>query len=95
MIPATFSQLKLKMESISALKEAIKDQNKSAFRHVDACTLELWSVSIAVDDRFKEKINDWKLMSTKPLSFVERLSTVFSDQLKGEHLHVVVRPPNL
>ncbi|KAI9428327.1 hypothetical protein H4582DRAFT_783237 [Lactarius indigo] len=86
------------MESISALKEAIKDQNKSASRHVDACTactLELWSVSIAVDDRFKEKINDWKLKSTKPLSFVERLSTVFSDQLKGEHLHVVVRPPNL
>ena len=37
-------------ESVSALKELIKDKKKYAFEHVDANTLDIFKVSFPVDD---------------------------------------------
>src|SRR6266702_179887 len=79
-------------KSVGYLKEAIKSKKKPAFNNVDANTLDLWSVSIDVNDHLEEKINDLNLKSMNPLSPVKKLSGVFSNQLEDKHLHIVVQP---
>ncbi|KAI9445411.1 hypothetical protein H4582DRAFT_920285 [Lactarius indigo] len=88
-----FSLKILSSECVGTLEEAIKDKNNNTFQHVDVDGLELWDVSIAVDDYFEEKISNLELESSKRLLPVRKLSLVFSDPLEDEHLHVVVRPP--
>jgi hypothetical protein len=80
---------------ISALKKAIKEEKKVAFEHVDADSLQLWKVSMEADDRLKENVEKLALREEKVLSSVARLSTVFSDKLEDERVHVIVGPAPL
>ena len=66
-------------ESVGALKKAIKNEKKHAFEHVDADTLNLWEVSIPVDNGFKENVRKFKLKDEEMLSPVDDLSHVFVD----------------
>jgi hypothetical protein len=75
---------------ISALKKVIKEEKKVAFEHVDADLLQLWKVSMEADDRLKENVEKLALREEKVLSSVARLSTVFSDKLDDERVHVIV-----
>src|SRR6266702_4571868 len=72
-------------ESVGDLKDAIKEKKKHTFNNVDADTLDLWSVFIDVKDHLEEKINDLNLNTMEPLSPVERLSEVFSNQFEDKH----------
>jgi hypothetical protein len=81
-------------ETVGALRET-KEKIKPQFDHVPTCPrrpLELWSVSIPVDNHFERKVNDMEFDDVKLLLPVKRLSGVFSDQLEDEYLHVVIRP---
>jgi hypothetical protein len=44
-------------KTVEALKAVIKEENKHAFREVDADTLVLWKVSIHFDDSFDVNLN--------------------------------------
>jgi hypothetical protein len=79
-----------KTESVGTLKEAIKEKKVVAFERVDADTLKLWKVSIPVDDCFKEKVEKLDEREEEVLPSLVRLSTVFSDKLEDEHVHVIV-----
>jgi Crinkler effector protein N-terminal domain len=82
-------------ESVGMLKKAIKEEKKVAFEHVDADSLQLWKVSMEADDRLKENVEELALREEKVLSSVARLSTVFSDKLQDERVHVIVGPAPL
>jgi len=83
------------IESVGALREAIKDKKKNVFQHVDADALVLWKVSIPVDRNLKGEINNLELPDEESLSPVEELSEIFSGVPIRKHLHIIVRsPPN-
>jgi hypothetical protein len=83
-------------ESVGTLKEAIKDKKQVALEHVDADALQLWNVSIVVDDGFKENVSRVELKDEEELSPVDALSDVFLEAPARKHLHVIVScpPPN-
>jgi len=80
-------------KTVAHLRDAIKAQKSPAFKDVDASTLKLWKVSIAVDSSFKERIDTSILVDEESLQPWDDLSDVFSELLAEEHVHVVVRPP--
>jgi hypothetical protein len=82
-----------KSESVVALKEVIKDKNQQAFKGVDARSLDLWKVSIPVDQGLEEKLNDIELNDNESLSPVDKLSKVFLGSPEERHLHIIVRSP--
>ncbi|KIL61625.1 hypothetical protein M378DRAFT_166758 [Amanita muscaria Koide BX008] len=75
-------------QAVADLKNAIKEEIKHTFQHVVADTLDLWKVSIPVDDNFHATIPD-----EKPLLPVDELSAVFTEAPVLKHLHVVVKVP--
>jgi hypothetical protein len=81
-------------ESVGTLKEAIKDKKQVALEHVDADALQLWNVSIIVDDGFKENVSKVELRDEEELSPVKKLSAL--DEPHDGHLHIIVScpPPN-
>jgi hypothetical protein len=81
--------------SINALKKAIKDECKLALRYVDAESLVLWKVSIAVDSHLTENVGKVDLGENEPLVSVARLYEIFSDQPEDRHLHVIIWSPVL
>jgi hypothetical protein len=75
---------------VSALRDAIKEKNPASFHNVDARSLHLWKVSIPNDHHFTDKLEKLALREEEVLSSVARLSTLFSDKLEDERIHIVV-----
>jgi hypothetical protein len=91
MIPTTYSPFKIaRTDTVGTLKEAIKDKNPESFHDVDARSLHLWKVSIPEDHHLKDKLEKLALREEEVLSSVARLSTLFSDKLEDERIHIVV-----
>jgi len=81
-------------KTVSHLRDAIKAKTSHAFKEVDAKTLKLWKVSIAVDSSFKERIETSNFVDEDSLQPATRLSKLFSDSpLPEEHVHIVVKLP--
>jgi len=83
-------------ESVGTLKKAIKEEKKVVLKHFDADALQLWDVSIVVNDGFKENVSRVELKDEKVLSPVDALSDVFSEIPVRKHHHVIIlcSPPN-
>jgi hypothetical protein len=81
-----------KTESISALKEVIKEKKKNAFEHVDADTLIVWQVSILGDISFEQNLGEINLSDESSLGPMQKLSRLFSEPPIQTHLHIVVKP---
>jgi len=81
------------IESVGALKKAIKDEEKHTFQHIDADALVLWKVSFLVDESLEEKLGN--VVHEQSLSPVEDLSAVFPDCPIRKNLHIVVNRPAL
>jgi Crinkler effector protein N-terminal domain len=86
----------LASETVSILRDVIKDKNQQTFRQVDANNLQLFKVSIPIDSEL-----DGTLAKFKPhnpdnnvheLSPVDDLSQIFSDHPVRKHLHIIVQP---
>jgi hypothetical protein len=76
---------------ISALKKAIKEEQKPTLDHVTADSLQLWKVSIPVDNNSRETLSQIVLRDEEAVSPVKRLTDVFSDRPKQGDLHVIKR----
>jgi hypothetical protein len=82
-------------KKVSALKELIKDKKMHTFQHVDADTLNVFQVSLPIDDdvdaelrRFRpEDEGDHRLSNA-----AKRLKEFFRDP-KDEYVHVIVVHP--
>ena len=79
-------------ENVGALKKAIKEEKKKAFDHIDANSLDVWNVSIPIDEdaNLVAQVKNLKVLETKSLLPVQLLSGIFRNVV-GQHLHVIVR----
>jgi hypothetical protein len=82
--------------NVGGLKEAIK-KKKLAFDHIDADSLDVWNVSIHIDEdtNLQAQVNGLRLHERTPLWSLKRLRRIFRDldQENQETLHVVVKAP--
>jgi len=81
------------METVGALKKAIKNENPEGFRGVDAKDLTLFKVSLAFseDGSLEGVLNAHTISSLgKHLQSSQRLSAIFGLQLPHNELHVMV-----
>ena len=78
-----------KSENVSILKDLIKEKNPSSLGNVDVKNIDLWQVSILMDDLYSKKPSTAgpKLRSDK------LLSDVFPSEFVINHVHIVARPP--
>ncbi|KAI9439820.1 hypothetical protein H4582DRAFT_2075187 [Lactarius indigo] len=81
-------------ESVSTLKEEIKDKMRPAFDHIVADTLILWRVSVPDTSDLELKLNGFDLADEDQLSPMQVLSSVFSDPPLPGQVHIVVKPPS-
>jgi Crinkler effector protein N-terminal domain len=84
--------------NVSALKKAIKEDEKRAFQDVDADTLRIFKVSLPMDDVLDATLQSLQLRHDPP-NGVHHLSTptkplkgIFADA-RDEYIHVVVQRP--
>ena len=78
-------------ENVEALKEAIKEKNNT-FEGVDARMLDLWKISIQIDNALKKNLEnvDFTNGTLLPLTV---LSTLFPEAPAEGQLHIVVKAP--
>jgi hypothetical protein len=81
-------------ENVGALKKAIKEEKKQAFDHIDADSLDVWNVSIPIDEdtNLQAQVKGLRLHEKLPLWPLKRLVKIFID-LDEEALHVVIKAP--
>jgi len=77
-----------KTDNVSILKDLIKEKNLNSLSDMDPKNIDLYQVSIPVDDVDKEKLKN----ELKPLKALLPLSRVFP-RVEENHLHVVVKAP--
>jgi hypothetical protein len=88
-------------ENVGDLRQAIKEKTKPSFDHIDANNIDVWNVSIPVDEHtnLQAKVNDLRLHEKKPLWPLEGLlkifivSTDFFFSLCHSYLFAVVGTP--
>jgi Crinkler effector protein N-terminal domain len=79
-------------KNVSMLREAIKDKTKPAFDSTAANRLDLWKVSIKIDDNLPEKLSGRP--REKALHPTEILSDLFPNGTPAVNtLHIVVDAP--
>ena len=81
-------------ENVGGLKKAIKEEMKPAFDNITANSLEVWNVSIPIDEdaNLEAQVKNLRLHEKKPLWPLKGLLRIFRD-LDEETLHVVVKAP--
>jgi hypothetical protein len=81
-------------KNVGGLKDAIKEKMKPAFDHITANSLDVWNVSIPMDEdaNVETQVKALRLHQKKPLWALKGLRKIFSD-LDKETLHVVVKAP--
>jgi hypothetical protein len=79
-------------ENVSMLRKSIKDEKKPAFDSITADRLDLWNVSIKIDDNLPENLRERP--REKALRPTEILSDVFPNGTPAVNtLHIVVDAP--
>ena len=81
-------------EDVGGLKKAIKEEKKPAFDHITADSLEVWNVSIPIneDTNVEAQVKNLRLHEKKSLWGLKKLPRIFRD-LDRDTLHVVVKAP--
>jgi hypothetical protein len=80
-------------ETVGSLKEAIKDKKRHAFQNVDTDKLDLWKVSIPLDDNLHESLHNLELAEGESLSGWEELLEVFPRGAPRRHIHIILKSP--
>ena len=79
-------------KNVGALKKAIKEEKKPAFDHITADSLQVWNVSISIDEdtNLQDQVKGLRLHEKTSLLPVQPLSGIFQNVVE-EYLHVIVR----
>jgi hypothetical protein len=80
----------LKTEKVSFLKDLIKEKLSPRLNHVAASELTVWKVSLPADTITPELTVD-DVESCQKLHSVKKISSIFSDALADEHVHILVK----
>jgi Crinkler effector protein N-terminal domain len=86
-------------KTVYDLKEVVQDKKRRTFRDVDADDLQLFKVSIPVDNELDGILADFQPQndpanSVQKLSAVWRLSQIFSAIPVDGYLHIIVQLPH-
>jgi hypothetical protein len=81
-------------KTVATLQNAIKENQRIIFQHVDPRNVDLWQVSIFNDTSLKQNVEELNLQNKQPLLSSTKLSNVFLEEPKDEHVHIVVRLPS-
>ncbi|KAI5994670.1 hypothetical protein EDD15DRAFT_2575182 [Pisolithus albus] len=84
-----FSVNILKTQSVSALKDLIKEKRSPQLNYLVAAELTVWKVSLPLDNIPPELT----VNNVQPLEPLTKISSVFSEALEDGHIHVLVQPP--
>ncbi|KAI5994697.1 hypothetical protein EDD15DRAFT_2165643 [Pisolithus albus] len=79
----------LKTQSVSTLKDLIKETLSPKLNHVVAAELTIWKVSVPLDNIPPELT----VNNVQPLEPLTKISSVFSEALVDGHIHVLVQAP--
>ncbi|GBB99738.1 hypothetical protein RclHR1_03610014 [Rhizophagus clarus] len=90
-----------KYDSISRLKNVIRDEKKNDFFNIDANKLRLWKVDIPITDEDKLKILDKphteinieQDLGGEELLSVKKIDHYFHNQPQDEHIHIIIKFP--
>ena len=79
-------------KNVGGLKEEIKEKKKPAFDDITADSLDVWNVSIPIDEdtNLQAQVKNLKVLETKSLLPVLPLSDIFQNVVE-RYLHVIVR----
>ena len=68
-------------KNVGGLKKAIKEEKKPAFDNITADSLEVWNVSIPIDEdaNLEARVKDLRLHEKKPLWPSKGLHRIFRD----------------
>ena len=78
-------------ETISALKDVIKEKQKPVFDHLPANYLRLWKVEIPITDEGTSQIPE--LNNKYKLGPAMRIDRVFPAEPREDHIHVIIGIP--
>lgn len=78
-------------EDVEALRDAIKAQESGKLKNVSPRHLDLWAVTIPINEVFSENVASFPFEDKKPLQLKERLSQVFRAPFTINHIQVLVR----
>ncbi|KAF8227713.1 hypothetical protein L208DRAFT_1295299 [Tricholoma matsutake] len=78
-------------ENVGALKKAIKEEKKQVFDHITADSLDVWNVSIPIDEdtNLEAQVKNLRLHEKKSLLPMQLLSGIFRNVVE-QHLPVIV-----
>ena len=80
----------VKDKNISFLKDQIKKKNAHLLNHVNAKDLELSQISLPVNDKVEDAVNN---VCLEPLHPLEQLLNLFHST-KDNHLQIIVQAPS-
>ncbi|EGO24258.1 hypothetical protein SERLADRAFT_467257 [Serpula lacrymans var. lacrymans S7.9] len=84
-------------ETVSNLRDVIKNVNTNKLRNVDASDLDLYSICLPDDEQLEGTLSLWddseEKKLTRPLKGLDKISKVFSEPPKEDHLHIIVQNP--
>ena len=84
-------------KSVGSLRVAIKNEDSVTFQNVRASSLDIWMVSILVDDNINDTLEELILQNDPDEGILKlsppcRLSKYFPAEPADEHIHIIVRP---
>ena len=80
-----------KTENVDALKDLIMQKNLSLLGNVDVKNIDLWQVSLPIDD-FEIQLRNLKLGDYTKLVSYKKL-TIFSKDVADDCLHIIAKAP--
>ena len=83
-----------KTKNVSILKNLIKEEKARYFNHIDASDLDLFQVSIPMDELGAEPVHV-NLDAYQKLSPRKKLSYFFNGTLDDERLHIIAKAPGM
>ncbi|KAM6498798.1 hypothetical protein JOM56_006746, partial [Amanita muscaria] len=86
-------------QAVADLKDAIKEEKKNAFQHVDARTLNLWKPNDSnpifannLGECIRSDLGGLSQISNN-LKPMDKLFSIFPKQPSNDHLHIIVKVP--
>ncbi|KAJ8583479.1 hypothetical protein M405DRAFT_799244, partial [Rhizopogon salebrosus TDB-379] len=80
--------------TVNILKDLISDNIRHTFRGVNADILNVWKVSLPIDDSLEHRLSSFNLDPKQPLSPAVRMFGMFPKFPEYKHLHIVIQRPD-
>ena len=81
-------------ETVSPLRNAIKEKKRPEFDDIPASSLSVWKASVPVNRNLENCVEALNLVDDDALFSYEILSDIFSSDLKSKSVHIIIDRPH-